>query len=164
MKSATSRWRSFVTIALSATVLFFACKKDDTTSPGQPRSKEYALGPVDSSGVTGKVIITENMDSSFNVLVALDKSVKDTIHIVQLRNGSISSQGGLALPLNSITGTGAAASSTTSNIKQVVLGDSTVKTMTYDSITAFNGYVNVYYSAAKMDSLIAHTNIGNNNN
>ncbi len=161
MKSAT--FKSFIAIAFSSTLLLFACKKDDTSSSVQPRSKEYALTPVDSSGVTGKVIITENTDSSFNVLVALDKSVKDTMHIVELRNGSITSQGGPSLSLNSISGTGAAASSTTSNIKQLKLGDNTLKTMTYDSIIAFNGYVNVYYSASRLDSVITHTNIGNNN-
>ena len=163
MKAASFRWRSVMTGVLTATILFFACKKDDVSKPAL-RSQEYPLSAAGNSGVTGKITISENTDSSFNVKVALDRSVKDTVHVLHIHNGSISSPGNIAIPLTSITGTGGAASSITSNIKQVTLPGSTVKVLTYDSILVYNGYVNVHYSAYRIDSLIAQGNIGQNKN
>ncbi len=152
--------RAVVIAAASICVITFACKKSDDTIP-QLRSQEYSLSPVGASGITGKVTFTENTDKSFNVKVALDKSVKDTVHVMHIHNGTVASPGDIAIPLNSITGTGAAASSETKNINTAMLGEVSVP-VTYDSILVYNGYLNVHYSAARIDSLIAQTNIGKN--
>lgn len=140
-----------LSVALGTT--FVACDKDDDDNLPDLRTKEYTLSPVNGSGVTGKVTVSENADRSFNVSIALDKSVKDTVHISHIHTGSIDAPGAVYIPLTSITGTGAAASSTTSNIN----------TLIYDSLLTYNGYINVHYSASKVDSLIAQVNIGKNN-
>ena len=152
--------RAVVIAAASICVIMFACKKNDDNIP-QLRSQEYSLSPVGGSGIKGKVTFTENTDKSFNVKVALDSSVKDTVHVMHIHNGSIASPGGIAIPLNSITGTGAAASSETQNIKTAMQGETSVP-ITYDSVLVYNGYLNVHYSASRIDSLIAQTNIGKN--
>jgi len=153
-------------ILLAASALFFvlvySCNKDDGYSNGNSRSSEYALSAVNNSGVNGKVTITENADKSFNVLVNLDNSVKDTVHVMHIHNGSVAAQGGIAIPLTSITGTGGAAQGLTQNINSVTWPDNTVHGVTYDSILMFNGYVNVHYSMSKVDSIIAQGNIGSN--
>jgi hypothetical protein len=152
-------------VAVSAvfSVVMYSCDKDDDGVNDNVRSSEYALAAVGNSSVAGKVTITENMDKSFNVLVNIDNSVKDTVHPLHIHNGSINAPGGIAIPLASITGTGAAAQSLTSNINSVTWPDSTVHQITYDSIIKYNGYLNVHYSASRMDSLITQGNIGVSN-
>lgn len=152
--------RAVVVVAAGICVIMFACKKNDDNIP-QLRSQEYSLSAVGASRITGKVTVTENTDKSFNVKVALDSSVKDTVHVMHIHNGSIASPGGIAIPLNSITGTGGPASGETQNIKTAMMGETTVP-ITYDSILVYNGYLNVHYSASRIDSLIAQTNIGKN--
>ena len=137
-------------VAIAMGVTFIACDKDD--DPPALRSKEYALVPVGASGVGGKVTILENADKTLALTVALDKSVKDTVHVSHIHSGSITSPGAVVIPLSSITGTGAAASATTA-----------INTITYDSLLNYTGYINVHYSAYKIDSLITQANIGKNN-
>ena len=156
-------------IAAASAILFiflYSCDKNDSYNNGNNklRSQDYSLAAVDSSGVTGKVTISENADKSFNVLVKLDKSVKDTVHVMHIHNGSIASPGSIAVPLTPVTGTGSAAEGLTTNITSVTFADSSAHTFTYDSILNFKGYVNVHYSAYKIDSLISQGDIGNNNN
>jgi hypothetical protein len=160
MKTSNYFGRGIVFAAVSTCVIMFACKKNEDNVP-QLRSTEYSLSPAGASHVTGKVTVTENADKSFNVKVALDSSVKDTVHVMHIHNGSVASPGSIAIPLTSITGTGAAASSQTLNIKTAMQGETSVP-ITYDSILVYNGYLNVHYSAARIDSLIAQANIGKN--
>ncbi|MDX2045160.1 MAG: hypothetical protein SFU87_00145 [Chitinophagaceae bacterium] len=154
--------RSFFSAAVIAVVLFIACKKEDEKLQSALRSKEYSLNAFNGSGVTGKITFTENTDKSFNILVSLDKSVKDTVHLVHIRNGSIAEPGNIAIPLTSITGTGTAASSQTNNVKQAVLPDSTVKLINYDSLLNYTGYLNVHYSTFRIDSLLSQGAVGKN--
>jgi hypothetical protein len=140
-------------------VFIISCDKDDDASI---RWKEYPLAATGASGVTGKVRFTENTDRSFNVLVTLNKSVKDTAHLVNIYHGSNITAGAIAITLANITGTGNTASSETKNIKQMKLPDNSLKNINYDSILKFNGNVNVLYSATRSDSSIAKGNIGTN--
>jgi hypothetical protein len=155
-------------IAAASVILFvflYSCdKNDDDTTNNTMRSQDYSLVAVDSSGITGKVTISENFDKSFNVLVKLDNSVKDTVHVMHIHNGSIASPGSIAIPLTPITGTGGAVQANTANITSVVFPDSSVHSFTYDSILNFKGYLNVHYSSFKIDSLISQGNIGSSNN
>ena len=149
MKSRNLLTGMAIAIAMSATII--ACSKDDNNPPAL-RSKEYTLVPVGASGVSGKVTILENADKTLALTVALDKSVKDTIHVSHIHSGSISNPGAVVIPLSSITGTGGAASATTA-----------ISSITYDSLLNYMGYVNVHYSAYRIDSLITQSNIGKSN-
>ena len=75
-----------IAFAMSATII--ACDKDD--DPPALRSKEYTLVPVGASGVGGKITILENADKTLALTVAMDNSVKDTIHVSHIHSGSIS--------------------------------------------------------------------------
>ena len=148
---------ALISALLPATMI--SCDKDDDVNASW---KEYPLAATGASGVTGKVRFTENTDHSFNVLVTLNKSVKDTIHLVNILHGSTTTPGSTAIALSNITGTGNAASSETKNIKQLKLPDNSMKNINYDSIIRFTGNVNVLYSATRSDSSIAKGNIGTN--
>ena len=137
-------------IAITLGATFMTC--DKTKDNISLRSKDYTLVPVGQSGVTGKVTISENANKTFNVLVVLNKSVKDTVHISHIHSGSISSPGAVAISLSNILGTGTTAQATTA----------IVNTITYDSVLNNNEYINVHNSASRLDSLIAQVNIGKN--
>ena len=92
----------------SATLLFSACQKEESLEKGL-RSTEFDLTEVNGSGISGKVLFTENKDSSFNVLVTLNTSLLDSLHAVRIYNGRIDSAGPVAIPLTSILGNGVAA-------------------------------------------------------
>jgi hypothetical protein len=93
-------------------------------------------------------------------LVTLSKTVKDTVHVLHIHNGSTSNPGSIALTLSPVTGTGDSATSITSNISKIVLPDSTTQKFTYNDMLGFTGYVDVHYSQFKTDSLIAEGAIG----
>jgi hypothetical protein len=141
-----------------------ACSKEKSfengDGSGQLRSMQYPLNEVNGSGVDGSIVITENADSSFNVLVNLNNSVQDTVHVLHIHNGSISNPGIIAVPLAAVTGNGGAVQSQTNNISEVLLPDNTKEPVTYDDILGFEGFVEVHFSA-QTDSVIAQGTIGN---
>ena len=157
------KFRSAIAIALMSAMLpvtMISCDKDDDND--NLRSKEYPLAAVGNSGVTGKVTFKENTDKSFNVIVSVTKSQKDTVHLLNILNGTVANPGPVALNLANITGTGAAATSETKNVKQIKLADNSMKNVTYDSILKFTGHVKMVFSATKSDSTLASGNIGTN--
>jgi hypothetical protein len=137
-------------------LIVYSCKKDER----EMRSKEYSLAANGTSGVTGKVLITENPDASFNVAVSLNKSDKDTVHLVRLYNGRVNSPGILAHNLFTIKGGSSQVSGQINGIKQIKGADNTTKNVTYDSIIAYNAFVKVHFSAFKPDSIMCLGNVG----
>jgi len=162
MKGGMPRIVLFMVPVALVGVLLFSCTKEKSHEGGsmELRSKEYPLNAVGASGVNGQIVISENADSSFNVLVALSKTVKDTVHVLHIHNGSISNPGSIAVALSPVTGSGDSATSITSNVSEIVLPDNSTQKTTYDDMLGFAGYVDVHYSAAKSDSLIAEGTIG----
>lgn len=79
---------------VAATVLgiaFTACNKDDSPPPApEPRNITFKLhgAGTDAARETGAVTITENTDSSINVILMLGKNKKDTIHQVYFIGGT----------------------------------------------------------------------------
>jgi hypothetical protein len=137
-------------------LILFSCKKEERVM----RSKEYALAANGTSGVTGKVLITENPDASFNVAVTLNKSEKDTVHLVRLYNGRVDNPGILAHNLFTIKGGSGQVSGQINSIKQIKGADNTTKNVTYDSIIAYNAFVKVHFSNFKSDSVMCLGNVG----
>jgi hypothetical protein len=154
--------RNGIAIILTSFVIIGAassCKKDKNNL----RKKDYSLEAVGTLNASGTVTISENSDKSFNIRISLNKSVKDTVHLVKMFSGSLTTPGAEALNLANITGTGNAVSGETRNIKQIKLADNTLKNVTYDSIINYKAFIRVYHSTFRADSLIAKGNIGNNN-
>jgi hypothetical protein len=151
---------SLITLpVLAAMVIVSSCEKDKDNL----RQKDFTLAAVGTVGASGVVTISENSDKSFNVKLSLNKSVKDTVHLVKMYSGSIANPGALALTLSNITGTGnTVVSGETRNIKQIKLSDNSMKNVTYDSIINYKAFIRVFHSAFRGDSLIANGNIGNN--
>ena len=148
----------YLTLILSFTLT--SCeKKDAATSAATLRTKEVLLDSANGYPVYGKAVIAENADHSFNVSITLQNTIKDTVMAMHFHNGSIASPGNIAVPLTPITGTGGAATGTTLNITSGVNAAGASVSLTYDSIIKPTRYINVHYSAAQINTIIAHGNI-----
>lgn len=151
---------SLVIVLVLFSLLLTSCeKKDAATSSATLRTKEIQLTATTGSSVTGKAVIAENVDHSFNVSITLQNTLKDTVMVMHIHNGSIASPGNISVPLTDIKGTGGAATATTLNIISGKSLTGATMSLTYDSIIKPTRYINVHYSAAKIDSIIAHGNI-----
>lgn len=140
--------------------LFTSCeKKDAATSGATLRTKEIVLNPTAGNTVSGKAVIAENADHSFNVNITLQNTVKDTVMVMHFHNGSIASPGNISVPLTPITGTGGQATGTTLNISSGMTATGAIVNLTYDDIISPTRYINVHYSASQINNVIANGNI-----
>ncbi|MDP4284390.1 MAG: hypothetical protein Q8891_08205 [Bacteroidota bacterium] len=146
-------------IAILSFTLTSCEKKDAATSTATLRTKEIALDSANGYAVYGKAIIAENADHSFNVNITLQNTIKDTVMVMHIHNGSITSTGNISVPLTPITGTGTQATGTTLNINSGFNAIGSSVNLNYDSIIKPIRYINVHYSASKLDTIIAHGNI-----
>jgi hypothetical protein len=140
-----------------------SCQKEESYEKGL-RSKEYILNEFNNSGISGRVLFSENIDSSFNVQISLDSTILDSIHGVNIFHGRIDSPGTVAIPLTAIVGNGASSQSETRDIRELALPDGLLVPVTYDGIINFSGYINVYRSESISDSIVAQADIGRNGN
>lgn len=151
---------SLVIVLVLFSLLLTSCeKKDAATSSATLRTKEVVLTATTGSSVTGKAVLAENADHSFNVAITLQNTFKDTVMVMHIHNGSIASPGKISVPLTNIKGTGGAATGTTLNIISGISSTGTTVSLTYDSIVKPTRYINVHYSAAQINNIIANGNI-----
>lgn len=147
-------------LALIFSVTFSSCeKKDVATTTATLRTKEITLTSTAGNTVSGKAVIAENADHSFNVNITLQNTVKDTVMVMHIHNGSIASPGTIAIPLTNITGTGGQATGATLNIASGTSTSGTNVALTYDNIITYAGYFNIHYSAAQINNIVANGNI-----
>jgi hypothetical protein len=147
-------------LALIFSVSFSSCEKADVaTTTATLRTKEITLASTAGNTVNGKAVIAENADHSFNVSITLQNTVKDTVMVMHIHNGSIAAPGNISIPLTNITGTGSQATGTTLNITSGLSGTGTAVALTYDSIILPTRYFNIHYSAAQIATVVANGNI-----
>jgi hypothetical protein len=147
-------------LSLIFSVSFSSCeKKDVATTTATLRTKEITLTATAGNTVNGKAVIAENADHSFNVNITLQNTVKDTVLVMHIHNGSITSPGNISIPLTNITGTGSQATGTTLNIISGLSATGTTVALTYDSIIQPARYFNIHYSAAQIANVVANGNI-----
>ncbi|ULQ51266.1 hypothetical protein [Flavihumibacter fluvii] len=153
MKNKIFNGRAIVIIA-STLIILTACSKDNNT-----REKSYSLTANGTSGVTGQVRITEIQGKKFNLTVDLNKSIKDTLHIVKVYSGRVNSEGDLLIDMGTVKGTGSNLSLSKTQIDSVLINGQN-KYFTYDSLVNYNAYVKVLHSAFRPDSVLTKGNIG----
>ena len=77
-------------LALIFSFSFSSCeKKDVATTTATLRTKEIILSPTAGNTQSGKAVIAENADHSFNVSITLQNTVKDSVMVMHIHNGSI---------------------------------------------------------------------------
>ncbi|MDQ2719868.1 MAG: hypothetical protein M3Z26_08950 [Bacteroidota bacterium] len=134
-------------------------KKDAATSSATLKTIEIQLIATTGSSVMGKAVIAENADHSFNVAITLQNTVKDSVMVMHIHNGSIASPGNISVSLTDIKGTGGAATGTTLNITSGMSSTGATVSLTYDSIIKPTRYINIHYSAGQFNKIVANGNI-----
>lgn len=164
----TIKSRSFNVISAAGFTLMLALilfsltsceKKDVATTTATLRTKEIILSPTAGNTQSGKALIAENADHSLNVAITLQNTVKDTVMVMHIHNGTVASAGSIAIPLSNITGTGGQATGITLNINSATSVSGTKVPVTYDNIIVYPGYFNVHYSALQDTRIVANGNI-----
>ncbi len=145
---------SLICVFFLASGLLIQCSKDDDTPDFIGRSKEYTLHPVNGSGVTGSIIITERKDGHSSVLVSINNAAKD-VHPAFIYYNDEAKGGEVAFTLKAIDCS--CASSTTEVSKM----DNGVP-IRFDDLIGFNGHIRVHKNKNAMDQVLAMGNIGSN--
>ncbi len=147
-------------LAFVFSISFSSCEKADVaTTTTTLRTKEIILNSTSGNLQSGKAVIAENADHSFNVNITLQNTVKDTVMVMHIHNGSITSPGSIAIPLTNITGTGGQATGTTLNITTALSATGTIVPVTYENIITYAGYFDIHYSAKQITKVVANGNI-----
>ncbi len=147
-------------LAFVFSISFSSCEKADVaTTTTTLRTKEIILKSTSGNLQSSKAVIAENADHSFNVNITLQNTVKDTVMVMHIHNGSVASPGAIAIPLTNIIGTGGQATGTTLNITTALSATGTIVPVTYDKIITYAGYFDIHYSAAQILKVVANGNI-----
>lgn len=100
-----------VVLATALGITFTSCKKDDDEpTPPTPRSKTFDLKGTgaDKDNKVGSLVLTENTDSSVNVVLKLTKNTKDAVYNTYVIAGTPVAPVTDTLFKGGFTGTGAA--------------------------------------------------------
>ncbi len=138
-----------IAFAMVLTVAVAGCKKkDDVTPTPNPLTKSYTLKSKDVLGVSGTVTIAEKSSGSSEsvVTVSLTGAPAGT-HPAHIHMNSAIETGAVMYGLTSIEGSGSS---------------STTLSVSYNTLTNYDGYVNVHLDAATLGTIIAQTDIGGN--
>ncbi len=148
-------------IATVISVSFFSSceKKDVAASTTTLRTKEIVLNATAGSNVNGKAVFAENADHSANILITLQNTVKDTVLVMHIHNGTIASPGTIAIPLSNIMGTGGQAVGTTLNVTTATSPVGSTTNITYDNIITYAGYFEAHSSALPTGKMVANADI-----
>ena len=138
-----------------------SCKKSVSTPVRDPslRSTTIVLTPISGNMQSGTAVFQENADHSFNVVINLTNTVKDTLMSIDIHNGSHSNMLYQAVELIGVKGTGGNATSTTSNIKEITTADYKKVPITYDGIIVYQAVINVSYSDFQDSRHVAYGDI-----
>jgi hypothetical protein len=147
-KMAKTRKTITVLMMFTAVIILMAgsgCKKDDETTPAA-KSITYNLKAKDVLGVSGTVTFTETSSTSTTIKISLTNASAES-HPAQLVTKSAVETGSTTQVLTPVDATGKS---------------STVVTMTYAELIAYDGHINVLKSAADPLVIIAQGDIGGN--
>jgi hypothetical protein len=143
-------------LLVSFATLFVGCSNDDSNDPdnGPLESFNFALMPVDNSGVEGMVTVSEKEDGTSTVTIELNGSTTEE-HPAFIYHGNVSQDSEIAITLNACT--------CDKSVTQISQLDNGAK-ISYDGLKAFNGHVKIHLSPNDLDAVVAAANIGVNAN
>lgn len=116
---------------------------------------EYALNEVESSGVSGRAVFSERANGYSLVELFLEGTQGPATHPAHIHFNSAEAGGGIAVDLNSVSGT-------TGISRTHITAQNNNNGLTYEDLTAFDGYINVHQSASNLATILSQGNIGSN--
>jgi hypothetical protein len=149
-------------IAITAFVVLDSCKKNKAGVSTTGKEKALTLVASPANQVEGTVTIQENEDKTFNIVINLTKTAKDSMVYVDVHNGSFQDPfGKQAIDLGSIRCDGGSGSNITRNISHITLQDLSRAAISYDSILTYKAFINLSFSHTthNVSTAIAHVDL-----
>ncbi len=156
MKSQKTTLIAFA-LSILVTAIFIGCNKDDEDKSPQPTGEEktYELSAVGTSSVSGTALFEEMDDESVRITLTLTGTSSDGDHPTHIHANSAAEGGGIVVNLTNVDG-----STGISETIVTELEDGTP--ISYESLIAFDGYINVHDSQDNLGNLLAQGDIGSN--
>ncbi|MCP9200133.1 CHRD domain-containing protein [Gramella sp. GC03-9] len=124
-------------------------------------SATYDLGSVDIDGIMGTAMFEERVNGETLVTLSIQNTPVDGMHPAHIHMGSVAeAPGDIAITLNSVMGeTGMSLT----NVSEFNAAEGEEAEMVdFQTLTMYDGYINVHLSAEQLDVLVAQGNIGSN--
>ncbi len=150
----------YVNVHLSAADLTVVAQGDIGTNKLTGESKTYTLNAKDAP-VSGTVKFEERMSGETLATLSLNGTVEDTMHVSHIHMNSAIEGGAIAVTFNPVTGVASGTATSVTNISNLDAGAGG-GAITYDQILAYDGYVNVHYSATNLMTIVSQGDIGVN--
>ncbi len=122
-------------------------------------SVSFTLQTVDDFGVSGTALFEERENGNTLVTIDLDGTIAGDVYPATINLSSVATIGGgpVTKTLSSVNGTSGKSYTTIRNL------DGGLK-ITYENWLLYNGYINIYQTAADFNNIISQGNIGSNVN
>ncbi len=140
-------------LALTCSLLFISCKKDDVADVVIMRSIEYTIYDVSSSNITGTATFTQEDNGSTHVLIELEGS-STAENPAYIRFNTASEGGDVAITLK-------VCECSISNTTITKLDNGTP--ITYEGLIQLNGHITIHDGNGQ-SSIVAVSDIGSNFN
>lgn len=140
-------------LALTCSLLFISCKKDDVSQAVIMQSIEYTIYDVSGSNITGKATFTQEDNGSTHVLIQLEDS-STSQNPAYIRFNTASEGGDVAITLK-------ACECLISNTTITKLDNGT--SITYEGLIQLNGHITIH-DGNSQSSILAVADIGSNSN
>jgi len=148
---------AYINVHLSATELSTIVAQGDIGSNELTGEEEsFDLNEKDVSGISGKITFAERNDGTVLATIELDGTPDGGVHPAHIHDNDAATTGPIAFTFNTVDGTTGA-----SVTSMRTLDDGTA--INFQSLSLFDGYVNVHLSATELATIIAQGNIGINN-
>ena len=146
-------------VLLIAFLGLVSCSDDDDANVNPPfegQTKEYDLEAVGESGVSGTATFDENEDGSVTITLDLDGTTDGAMHPAHVHFNSAAEGGEIAISLEPVDGDTGISETT------VEMLDDEETSISFEDLIDFDGYINVHASADDLETLVAQTDIGEN--
>jgi hypothetical protein len=119
----------------------------------------YTLGTMGSFGVSGTALFEKRVNGNTLVTLDLDGTIAGEVYPATINLSSVATIGGgpVTKTLSSVDGTTGKSYTTIRELNNGLK-------ITYDNWLVYNGYINIYQTAAEFDNIISQGNIGSNVN
>jgi hypothetical protein len=118
-------------------------------------STNYDLNTKDIPGINGTALFSERVNGTTLITIELAGTPDGGDHPTHIHANDAMTGGGIVVSLSNVNGT-----TGMSKTQVASLDDGT--TISYQELTAFNGYINVHLSADDLGTIAAQGNIGSN--
>jgi len=147
---------AYINVHLSATELATIVAQGDIGSNELTGEEEtFDLDEKDAPGISGEITFAERVDGTVLATIELDGTPDGGMHPAHIHDNDAATGGPIAVSFNPVDGT-----TGISRTSLRTLDNGTA--INFQSLSIFDGYVNVHFSANDLATIVAQGNIGIN--